>query len=67
MNPRVITQGEEVMTDFQFKTLLTMVKDMLKKCSTIEEAEETITRWIEGEPAAAPKASAKTQKLSIKK
>ena len=64
MNPSMITQGEEIMTDFQFKTLLTMVKDMLKKCSTIEEAEETITKWIEGELTAAPRASAKTPKRS---
>ena len=67
MNPGTITQGEEIMTDFQFKTLLMMVKDMLKRCSTVEEAEETITKWIEGDVSAAPKSPAKTQKRSIKK
>ena len=67
MNPRAITQGEEIMTDFQFKTLLAMVNDVLESCSTVEEARKKITKWIEGDIAAAPKAPAKTQKRSIKK
>ena len=57
-------RGEEVMTDFQFKTLLAMVKDMLKKCKTIEEAEQIITKWIDGDVTDAPSIPPKAQKRS---
>jgi hypothetical protein len=32
--------GEEVMTDFQFKAIMTLVLEMLDKCKTIEEYEK---------------------------
>ena len=34
-------KGEEAMTDFQFKAIMAMVFDMLEKCKTIEDVEET--------------------------
>ena len=33
--------GEDNMTDFQFKAIMAMVFDMLEKCRTIEDLNET--------------------------
>ena len=34
--------NEEVMTDFQFKSLLKMVLTILENCNTVDEAKEKI-------------------------
>jgi hypothetical protein len=39
MNPRIITQGEEVMSDFQFKAIIALVLKVLDKCETVDEYE----------------------------
>ena len=47
-------EGENVMTDFQFKAILAMVLEMLEKCKTIDdvtETKKTIARWLSGELA----------------
>lgn len=36
------TMNEEVMTDFQFKSLLKMVLTILEDCNTVDEAKEKI-------------------------
>ena len=40
-NTILITQGEDIMTDFQFKAIMAMVSEMLSKCKTIEDVNET--------------------------
>ncbi|MDR2175333.1 MAG: hypothetical protein LBO82_05280 [Synergistaceae bacterium] len=40
--------AEEVMTDFQFKALMTMVLEILEKSDTVEEAKKVIKKLAEG-------------------
>ena len=35
------TEGENVMTDFQFRAIMAMVLDMLEKVDTLDKLEET--------------------------
>ena len=47
-------EGESIMTDFQFKAILAMVLEMLEKCQSIDDVNETkktIARWLSGELA----------------
>jgi len=34
-------QGENVMTDFQFKAIMAMVSEMLDKCKSLDDLNET--------------------------
>jgi len=36
-----LTKGEEVMTDYQYKSMMAMVYGMFEKCKTIEDYKET--------------------------
>ena len=40
------TEGAEVMTDFQFKALMSMVLDIVNKSKDLEEVKRSIKNWL---------------------
>lgn len=44
----MITKGEHEMTDFQFKALMTMVKDILDRSHDLEDAKRAIDKYASG-------------------
>ena len=42
-------KGEQFMTDYQFKTILKMVRDIVSRTDDIEEIRKSLDELIEGE------------------
>jgi hypothetical protein len=52
---------EEIMTDYQFKTVLKMVRGVIKNADSLEQAQKEVDELI-GETPTAPKKSAVKKK-----